>query len=73
MATVKLVSEVPGTVWKIEARVGDTIADGDVVLILESMKMEIPVQASQAGKVTAILVAEGDFVGDGDAVADIEV
>ncbi len=72
MAIVKIVSEIPGTVWKIESKVGDHVTDGDVVLILESMKMEIPVQATTAGVVLEILVAEGDFVGDGDAVATLE-
>jgi acetyl-CoA carboxylase biotin carboxyl carrier protein len=72
VAIVKIVSEIPGTVWKIESKVGDSVADGDVVLILESMKMEIPVQATTAGVVLEILVAEGDFVGDGDAVATLE-
>ncbi len=72
MALVKILSEVPGTVWKIEARVGDQVVDGDVLLILESMKMEIPVQVTGAGTVAEILVSEGDFVGDGDAVAVLE-
>lgn len=73
MALKQLTSEVPGTVWKIEAKVGDQVNDGDVVLILESMKMEIPVQSNIAGVVKLIAVAEGDFVGDGDVVAEIEV
>ena len=72
MALVKLVSEVPGTVWKIEAKAGDHVVDGDVVLILESMKMEIPIHATMAGVIRTMLVAEGDYVGDGDAVADVE-
>lgn len=73
VALKQLVSEVPGTVWKIEAQIGTSVSDGDVVLILESMKMEIPVQVGFAGVITAILVKEGDFVGDGDAVAELEV
>lgn len=72
MAIVNVLSEIPGTVWKIEAKVGDTLAEGDTILILESMKMEIPVPTSVAGVVTEILVGETDFVGDGDPVAAIE-
>ena len=45
MATEDVESEVTGTVWKIECKVGDTVADGDILMILESMKMEIPVEA----------------------------
>lgn len=73
MATVDVVSEIPGTVWKIERKIGDKVAVGDTILILESMKMEIPVQTASAGVITAITVAEGDFVGDGDTVAALEI
>jgi biotin carboxyl carrier protein len=57
-----LYSEVTGTVWKVEAPAGATVAEGDVVLIIESMKMEIPVCAPSAGTVREVLVAEGDPV-----------
>ena len=73
MATVDVVSEIPGTVWKIESKIGDKVAEGDTILILESMKMEIPLQTTSAGVITAITVAEGDFVGDGDTVAALEI
>lgn len=72
LATLNVVSEIPGTVWKIECKVGDSVASGDVLLILESMKMEIPVQAADAGMIASISVAEGDFVADGDTVATLE-
>lgn len=58
----KVVSEVAGTVWKIETRVGDAVAEGQPLLILESMKMEIPVEAPHAGTVAEIRVSEGDPV-----------
>jgi len=54
-----------GTVWKIVKAVGDTVDYGDTVAILESMKMEIPVEADSAGTIAKILVAEGDVVDDG--------
>jgi acetyl-CoA carboxylase biotin carboxyl carrier protein len=60
-------SPVVGTVWKVLIAVGDLVAKGDEVMILESMKMEIPV-----GTVMAIAVAEGDPVGQGDTLATIE-
>lgn len=61
-------SPVVGTVWKIEVAVGETVAEGDAVLILESMKMEIPVEAEVAGTITEILVEEGEAVAEGDVL-----
>jgi acetyl-CoA carboxylase biotin carboxyl carrier protein len=52
-------------VWKIEVAVGDTVDDGDTVVILESMKMEMPVETESAGIVTSILCAEGQAVEEG--------
>lgn len=72
MARIELESEVTGTVWKIEMKKGDTVSEGDVVMILESMKMEIPVMATEDGTLAEILVAEGDAVAEGQAVAAIE-
>ena len=68
MASVDGVSEITGKVWKVVAEVGDRLEEGDIVVILESMKMEVPVQAIQAGVVTAILVAEEGAVTEGDTV-----
>ena len=68
MPSQRLVSEIPGNVWKIEVAVGDVVADGSIVVILESMKMEVPIQSTVAGTIDEILVKEGDFVGEGDAV-----
>ena len=66
---MKVIAEVAGKVWKIEARPGATLAADDVILILECMKMEIPVVAPAAGKLLELLVKEGDMVNEGDAVA----
>ena len=59
-------AHITGTVWKIEVAVGDTVAEGDTVLILESMKMEMPVEAEEEGTVKEILVEEGQSVSEGD-------
>jgi len=72
MATQNIESEVTGNVWKIEVKVGDTVEEEDVIMILESMKMEIPVEAPCAGTVTSILVKEKDAVTEDQVVAIIE-
>ena len=72
MASTKVVSDIAGKVWKIEAPAGSKVAQDDVVLILESMKMEIPVNAPRAGTVTEIYFKEGEVVGEGDVVAIID-
>ena len=65
-------AEMVANVWKVVATEGDTIADGDTLVILESMKMEIPVLAESSGKLTKLAVAEGDVVQEGDLIAVIE-
>jgi biotin carboxyl carrier protein len=65
-------AEMVANVWKVVAAEGDTVADGDTVVILESMKMEIPVLAEDSGKLTRLAVAEGDVVQEGDLIAVIE-
>jgi acetyl-CoA carboxylase biotin carboxyl carrier protein len=72
MATQNIESEVTGNVWKIEVKEGDTVEEEDVIMILESMKMEIPVEAPCAGTVTSILVKEKDAVTEDQVVAIIE-
>ena len=72
MAKIEVTSEVTGNVWKIQAKVGDVLAEEDVIMILESMKMEIPVEAPVAGKLVELLVAEEDSVDEGQIVAVIE-
>jgi acetyl-CoA carboxylase biotin carboxyl carrier protein len=71
MAT-RVNAHITGTVWKIEVKVGDSVAEGQTVVILESMKMEMPVESPAAGKVTSVLVKEGDAVEEGAAVAELE-
>jgi acetyl-CoA carboxylase biotin carboxyl carrier protein len=72
MARNEVKSEISGRVWKLEARVGDRVALDDAILILESMKMEIPVPAPAAGRVVEIRVAETDLVEEGQVVAMLE-
>ncbi len=66
MAEIRVRSEIAGSVWKIEVAVGDEVAEDDALLILESMKMEIPLLAPQAGVGREILVAEGEPIAEGD-------
>lgn len=61
----KILSEVSGSVWKLEVAVGQSVQAGDTLLIVESMKMEIPVESPSSGTVTELLVTEGDAVADG--------
>ena len=72
MARVVVKSEVAGNLWKIETSLGAMVEMEEQVMILESMKMEIPIVATAAGKVTEILVAEGDPVAEDQAVLVIE-
>ena len=65
-------AHITGTVWKIECQVGDQISEGDTVVILESMKMEMPVEAEEAGTVTEIAAAEGDAVNEGDVLVIVD-
>ena len=72
MAEIKVESEITGKVWKIEVGVGDRVAEDDAVMVIESMKMEIPVLAPAAGTVKEILVNEEDSVEEGQVVALLE-
>ena len=69
MKPTEVVAEVAGKVWKLEAQPGTQLAAEDPILILESMKMEIPVVAPRAGKLLELRVREGDLVNEGDVVA----
>jgi acetyl-CoA carboxylase biotin carboxyl carrier protein len=60
-----------GTVWKIETKVGDALDEDDVIMILESMKMEIPVESPVDGEVSEIAVAEGDAITEGQVLMRI--
>lgn len=65
---MEILSPMGGSVWKIEVSEGDTVSVGDVLIILESMKMEIPIEATESGIVEDIKVAEGDFVQENEVV-----
>ena len=65
-------SPVTGVVWKLVAKPGDTLAEGDTVLLVESMKMEIPVEMPAAGKLTSIRVAENTAIKQGQVLAEYE-
>ena len=71
MAIHRIESQVSGTVWKVECQTGAAVADGDTLLIIESMKMEIPVLAEAAGTVTKVNVSVGDVIQAGDLIAVI--
>ena len=65
-------AHITGVVFQITSKVGDSLAAGDPVIVLESMKMEIPVEAPRAGTVKEINVAEGQTVQEGDTVAVLD-
>ena len=65
-------AHITGTVWKIECEIGQSVEEGDTLVILESMKMEIPVIAELDGVVARIAVNEGDVVQEGDLIAVVE-
>jgi acetyl-CoA carboxylase biotin carboxyl carrier protein len=65
-------AHITGTVWKIEVSPGDSVDEGDTVVILESMKMEMPVEAEESGTVKEISVEEGQAVSEGDTLVVLE-
>lgn len=66
-----VLAHITGTVWKIEKKAGDAVSEGDTVIILESMKMEMPVEAPASGTITAVKVKEGQPVDEGAVLATI--
>ncbi|AMO23559.1 acetyl-CoA carboxylase biotin carboxyl carrier protein subunit [Ramlibacter solisilvae] len=72
MKTSTITSEITGTVWKIVSRVGDTVDENQDLVILESMKMEIPALSPERGTVREILVKEGELVKEGQALVIVE-
>ena len=72
MATYEARSEVTGSVWKIETQVGQQVSPGDTLMIIESMKMEIPVVVEDGGTVLELRVAEGAPVAEGEVVAVLQ-
>jgi acetyl-CoA carboxylase biotin carboxyl carrier protein len=65
-------AHITGTVWKVECKVGQEVEEGDTLVILESMKMEMPVEAEDDGKVSEIRVEEGQSVSEGDTLVVLE-
>lgn len=68
----QLKSTMAGSVFKVNVKVGEQVEAGEVVLILESMKMEIPVEAETAGEVAEVHASEGDFVNEGDVLVTLK-
>ena len=73
MAEIQVPSEITGSVWKILVKPGDRVEEEQSLVILESMKMEIPVTAPEAGTVKSVLVSEGQAIAEGAIVAVLEV
>jgi biotin carboxyl carrier protein len=71
MAVAEVRAEMVANVWKVVASQGDSVEDGDTLVILESMKMEIPVLAESAGTLSELRVEEGQVVQEGDVIAVI--
>jgi acetyl-CoA carboxylase biotin carboxyl carrier protein len=71
-AVVAVPAHITGVVWKIECSVGDEVAEGDILVVLESMKMEMPVETEDAGTVAEIRCAEGQAVHEGDTLVVLE-
>ena len=69
---IEIEAQITGNVWKIEKAVGDAVAEEDVILIIESMKMEIPVEAPCSGRIREIRTAEGESVEEGDILVVLE-
>jgi len=65
-------AHITGTVWEVECKVGDTVAEGDTVVTLEAMKMEMPVETEEAGTVKEILCEEGQTVKEGETLVVLE-
>lgn len=72
MAVSEIKSEITGSLWKVLKAPGETVQEEEPIMILESMKMEIPVLATESGTVSKVLFKEGDPISEGDVVALIE-
>jgi acetyl-CoA carboxylase biotin carboxyl carrier protein len=73
MALIDIKTEITGNVWKIVAKIGDRLVEDEPILILESMKMEIPVFATEDGVLVEILTTEGESVTEGTVLARLQV
>ena len=72
MAEIKVLSDLNAVVWKIETSPGQTVAEGDTLIVLEAMKMEIPVAAPRAGTVKSVLVEEKQQVSEGQPLVVLQ-
>jgi len=72
VGSVEIHSQTPGNVWKVIKNPGDAVAEGDVIMILEAMKMEIDITAPKAGKISSINVNVNDTVADAQLLATME-
>ena len=72
MARIEIKSEITGTVWQVKAKPGDAVESGDTLIVIESMKMEIPVITEDPGTVKEIRVKEKDPVAEGQVVAVLD-
>ena len=68
----EVAAQITGTIWRIECEVGQEVEEGDALVIIESMKMELPVEAEGPGVVREILCREGQSVGEGDTLVVLE-
>ena len=73
MARINIKSEVAGTVWKVQLAAGAEVGPDESILIVESMKMEIPVESPKAGRVVEVLVKEGDVVAEGEVLVIFDI
>ena len=73
MPLIELKADITGSIWKILKAAGDEVAEDEPVIIMESMKMEIPVTSPESGRIEEILVTEGQIVTDGAIVARVQV
>lgn len=73
MPRVELLSDVTGSVWKVLKEAGQTVDADEPILLVESMKMEIPLVSEKPGKIISIAVSEGDAVSEGQAIVEIDI
>jgi len=72
MARIEVKSEITGTVWQLKSQPGDKVEAGDTLIVIESMKMEIPVASPAAGRLKSLLVSIDDVVAEGQVLAIVE-
>jgi acetyl-CoA carboxylase biotin carboxyl carrier protein len=70
--TTEVAAHITGTVWQVRVNVGDAVEEGQVLVVLESMKMEMPVESPSAGRVAAILVQSGQAVEEGEVLLTLD-